>query len=87
MTLNWSEDLCEKTQTTIFGSELHFFDDHLKSLSKPSDRNFFKNASKSLQQAQKLDILKKTQGEKTENSRKKLNNTRKKIKVSANFAE
>ena len=42
MTLNWSEDLCEKTQTTIFGSELHFFDDHFKSISKPSAGNFSK---------------------------------------------
>ena len=36
-------------------------------------------------QASNLDILKKTQGEKTQNSRKKLNNSRKKLKVLANF--
>ena len=42
MTLNWSEDLCEKTQTTIFGSELHFSDDHFKSINKPSAGNFSK---------------------------------------------
>ena len=41
MTLNWSEDLCEKTQTTIFGSELHFFDDHFKKINKPGDGNFY----------------------------------------------
>ena len=36
-------------------------------------------------QASNLDILKKTQGGKTQNSKKKLNNSRKKLKVWANF--
>ena len=38
-----------------------------------------------VRQAYFLAIGKKTQGEKTQNSRKELNNSRKKIKVLANF--